>query len=371
MNDNRNMILAIVLSALVLLGWSFLSEQLLPDRQPAGRPRSRTARSSPLPQPQADPGRRRAAGDPRPRASCCAKRRGCAIETPRLEGSINLKGARIDDLVLIRQRETIAKNSPPVRLLSPAGAPGQPISPASAGPARASPRPTPTRVWTASAPVLAPGKPGHPELDQPAGQRFQLDLAVDDDYLFTVEQRVVNRGTGAGRGPALSASSAAPASRPTSTAGPSMSARSACSTAPPIMTSTGTRSPRTGRRSALRQPRRLARLHRQILADRAGSRRRRADRRQLPPRAQRRLPGRLSPMRRSIVAPGQAVTTETRLFAGAKEMRLLDRYEDAGHPELDRAIDWGWFRLVHAADLRPAELAVQAHSAISAWRSSA
>ena len=43
---------------------------------------------------------------------------------------------------------------------------------------------------------------------------------------------------------------------------------------------------------------------------------------------------------------GQAMTTTTRLFAGAKEVRLLDRYTDAGLTKLDYAIDWGWFRIV-------------------------
>ena len=47
-----------------------------------------------------------------------------AIRTPSLSGSINLKGAQIDDLLLVDQRQTIAKDSPPVRLLSPLGAPG-------------------------------------------------------------------------------------------------------------------------------------------------------------------------------------------------------------------------------------------------------
>src|SRR4029079_15073504 len=42
--------------------------------------------------------------------------------------------------------------------------------------------------------------------------------------------------------------------------------------------------------------------------------------------------------------PGQTLTTQTRLFAGAKEKALLDRYEQAGIPMLTRAIDWGWFR---------------------------
>ena len=43
------------------------------------------------------------------------------------------------------------------------------------------------------------------------------------------------------------------------------------------------------------------------------------------------------------VAPGQTVTTQTRLFAGAKEKAWLDRYEDAGIPKLSKSIDWGWF----------------------------
>src|SRR4029453_1263286 len=44
------------------------------------------------------------------------------------------------------------------------------------------------------------------------------------------------------------------------------------------------------------------------------------------------------------VAPGQAVTGQARLFAGAKDYDILRRYEAAGIPELNRAIDWGWFR---------------------------
>jgi len=45
----------------------------------------------------------------------------------------------------------------------------------------------------------------------------------------------------------------------------------------------------------------------------------------------------------AAVAPGQTVTTQTRLFAGAKEKTWLDRYEEAGIPKLSKSIDWGWF----------------------------
>jgi YidC/Oxa1 family membrane protein insertase len=48
-----------------------------------------------------------------------------------------------------------------------------------------------------------------------------------------------------------------------------------------------------------------------------------------------------------IVSPGAAITQTSRFFAGAKEVRLLDRYTDKeGVAQLDYAIDWGWFRIV-------------------------
>src|SRR5581483_43055 len=45
------------------------------------------------------------------------------ILTPDLRGSISLRGARIDDLFLTQYRETVDRNSPPVELLRPEGAP--------------------------------------------------------------------------------------------------------------------------------------------------------------------------------------------------------------------------------------------------------
>jgi len=46
----------------------------------------------------------------------------------------------------------------------------------------------------------------------------------------------------------------------------------------------------------------------------------------------------------TTVQPGKLATRTTRLFAGAKESEVLDRYEDAGIPHFGLAIDWGWFR---------------------------
>ena len=45
------------------------------------------------------------------------------IDTPSLEGSINLTGARLDDLKLKHYTETVDKNSPEISLLNPAALP--------------------------------------------------------------------------------------------------------------------------------------------------------------------------------------------------------------------------------------------------------
>ena len=70
-----------------------------------------------------------------------------------------------------------------------------------------------------------------------------------------------------------------------------------------------------------------------------------APRHQRFPRAgQGHLPAPTCSMSRSRVAPGQQLTRTTRLFAGAKESAVLDRYEDSGIANFGLAIDWGWFR---------------------------
>ena len=136
-----------------------------------------------------------------------------AIRTPSLAGSINLKGAQIDDLVLVRQKQTIAKNSPPVRLLSPLGAPGAYIA-AFGWTAQGARRPALTRCGPRTAPADARPS-GDPHARRPDGARYQIKIAVDDGYLFTVAAER-HQCLGRSRSPcARSGSSAAPKNRTT------------------------------------------------------------------------------------------------------------------------------------------------------------
>jgi len=118
-----------------------------------------------------------------------------AIAAPRVDGSIALLGGRIDNLVLRDYRETIEPNSPRVRLLE----------------ARSDPQPTyaqfgwtapegvkvpdpNTTLWAASGDTLAPGRPVTLSWDNGAGLVFQQVLSIDENYMFAVRQVVRNTG---------------------------------------------------------------------------------------------------------------------------------------------------------------------------------
>ena len=118
MNDNRNMILAIVLSLIVLVGWSYLAERWFPVSQPQTQ-RVENGKVEPAPPPPASPA---APAALRSRAVVIASTPRVRFQNQSISGSINLKGARIDDLVMLKQRATVDPRSPPVPLLSPQGA---------------------------------------------------------------------------------------------------------------------------------------------------------------------------------------------------------------------------------------------------------
>jgi YidC/Oxa1 family membrane protein insertase len=116
-----------------------------------------------------------------------------AIENPRVAGSINLRGARIDDLVLTTYRETLDPRSPNVRLFDrrDSAAPyfAQWGWTAADGRTRV---PDNETDWTAEGGPLAPGRPVTLRWDNGQGQVFEIVLALDAEYMVTAEQRVRN-----------------------------------------------------------------------------------------------------------------------------------------------------------------------------------
>jgi YidC/Oxa1 family membrane protein insertase len=117
------------------------------------------------------------------------------IESPRVAGSINLRGARVDDLVFTTYRETLAPNSPLVRLFDQRNS-ANPYF-AQWGWTAASPGvrvPDSETDWTATGGPLAPNHPVTLSWDNGQGQVFQIVLSIDDQYMITADQRVQNNG---------------------------------------------------------------------------------------------------------------------------------------------------------------------------------
>src|SRR5690349_1411662 len=130
--EQRNLLLAIVISVGILIGFQFLFERMRPVTPPVPTAGQSATPATPVPAPAAGPTASTtpgAASGPNAAAGTGAETREAAIaeqprikiDTPRLHGSIALIGGRIDDLTLATYHETVDPKSPEVVLLWPRG----------------------------------------------------------------------------------------------------------------------------------------------------------------------------------------------------------------------------------------------------------
>lgn len=342
--ENRNLLLAVVLSALVLFGWSWINEKYVPQPAPAAKVAQSQAPAAPAaPAVTAVPDVVGAAPAAAAAGQTLAARIDAtprvAIVTPRLSGSINLRGARIDDLVLTDYRETISPTSPPVRLFSPSGTADAEFAGfgwvgAGAPPADAQ--------WTASAAQLTPEAPVTLSWTDARGVSFQQVISVDDNFLFQVEQKVVN-GSGAAialrpYGYVNRTGEGSEKGRFNLHVGPlgvldesllesDVDYKKLREKGPQVYQSTGGWLGITQMHwlAALIPDQKISIEGRFTAAP--------GDRYQVDW---------LQPSQ--AIAPGQTADSRSHLFAGAKEVKLLKQVRDElGAPRFDRALAWGWF----------------------------
>ena len=334
--DRRNFILFAVVAAVILFGWQFAIHRFMPANPPATKVVD--GRSQPVANPAADPTADGPAAT-RSRDVVLRETPRVRIDTPALSGSINLRGASIDDLVLKRHGETIERNAAPIRLFSPAGAPQAYFAQLGwqGGPDK-------NAVWRTNATTLSPGKPVTLDTATPDGGRYRLEIAVDNDYLFTVKQIAGNAGaapiqlapygyinrSGVSKDPTSWQQHTGPMSVHNGGADYKLSFSD-------LDKGKGeSRFSSTGGWLGFTDKYWLAALVPASNSSFNG---------EFRPGANKTYQADyLQPVR--TLQPGQALTTTTRLFAGAKETLLLDRYTAAGIPKLDYAIDWGWFQVV-------------------------
>lgn len=354
MDDKRNMIAAILLSVAILIGWNFVSEKFFPTpdkpdvtKTVAGSNGAPAATPAAPGQPNALP----APGAPaapapqaiRPVDAVLADGNRIPIDTPAIKGSINLVGARIDDITLSKYRQTIKKDSPAVRLFAPAGTNAAYF--ASIGwSAQGIVVPGATTVWTANGTKLTPSTPVTLSWANTTGQTFRIEYSIDDDYLITAKQTIANTGTA------------------------------------PVAVRSGTYIDRTGKptdpheqdswtihvgptgyldgKSNFTNYDEVEEAANGTVSYTAAGWLGFTDKYWLaavvPAKGEKvsaafnALPGgayRAAFARDLVeVAPGKQVTTTSRVFAGAKEVSTLSAYQDKdGITRLSNAIDWGWF----------------------------
>ncbi|MCK5750341.1 MAG: membrane protein insertase YidC, partial [Oricola sp.] len=206
MENNRNLFITIILSVVILAAWQifYIGPKIEAEKQAqlemqaqqetTTGPSAATSENTSLPQATAENGAvapsEGAGGEAQPEAGRIT------IDTPTLTGSINLRGARFDDLKLKDYRVTIAKDSDIVTLLKPSsdvdgyigefgylGVDGAPASDA---------------VWQApEGATLTPSSPVELTYTAPNGIVFTRTISIDDNYMFQIDDAVTNNSGGA------------------------------------------------------------------------------------------------------------------------------------------------------------------------------
>jgi YidC/Oxa1 family membrane protein insertase len=352
-DNNRNLILAVVLSIVLFFGWEFAMTQLYPERNKPAPVATQTvpAATGQAPGTGAPPKTRRTregglldskdiALEQKDLAADLKAPGRVRIDAPEVVGSINPVGARIDDIELKSHRETVEKYSGPVRLFSPAGTPAQQFA-QFGWVGEGIKLPDANTVWQAQGGPLAPDKPVTLTWDNGEGQIFTIRFTIDDRYMVTAEQTMANLSA-----TPVIAQPYAFINRTSRTASQdSWSVHSG-----PIGAFAGTVTfsndyddvAEAGEIAPAGAPDWIGFtdvywLSALVPQAKAGAK---TDFRALDSEHYR-----ADVIYDAVTVPsGKAVTRTTSLFAGAKESDVLDSYQDAGVAKFGLAIDWGWFR---------------------------
>ncbi len=199
-----NLLIAVVLSMAVMLGWQFFfaapqvrqaKEQIAREKQAETTPTAPGAVATSGAELKSGAAGATTATWAATREEALARSPRLPIETPALKGSIALKGALIDDLVLTNYHETVDKQSPNIVLLSPPEGPGAYFARHgwTSADAQAVKLPGGDTAWTVqSTGPLTPASPAVLVWDNGEGLKFRRKITVDDNYMFSIVDDVEN-----------------------------------------------------------------------------------------------------------------------------------------------------------------------------------
>ena len=358
MPDQKNLVVAIVLSLVILLGFQYFYElprmrqqQEIKEAQQAQQAQQAPTAARPNANAPSVPGAPAASAAPTAldRGAIVAQPGRVRIQSPRMVGSIALEGGRIDDVTLPTYRETVSPSSPPITLLNPAATPDAYYAevgwvPETSGVAV----PNDTTRWTADRTTLTPDQPVTLSWDNGQGLRFTRKYALDADFMITVTSTVENTGAQpVGLLPyALMSRSGTPHTEgyyilhegPIGVFNDRL--REPNYTDLPKAKDGAIEENSTGGWLGITDKYWLVAL----IPDQGEAVKGRFSHRMVDNR-DRYQADYLGSARQ--VAPGASASSTMRVFAGAKEVKLLRRYEsDYKIPMFEYAVDWGWFHFL-------------------------
>ncbi|MFN3448041.1 MAG: membrane protein insertase YidC [Roseococcus sp.] len=354
--DQKRLFAAIALSIGILLLFDVWNRTMSPPAPPPAPPAQQA--EVPLPATPAAPGASPAAPAASAEASPARpEAQRVPVENPRLTGALSARGLMLDQLVLRQFRETVEPGSANVTLLAPRGRPEGYF--AQWGWTAADGR---TRVpdnetdWTVTGGPLAPGRPVTFTWDNGQGQIFEAEVSVDADYMFTVRQNLRNTGPEA---VVVFPWARVRRERTPQTLGFFILHEGFVAVQDGRLTEI---TYSDGRDEGNRRRAQTSVWDNEAAEGWAGlsdkywltaltraedGQRLRSAFRHIPDQGMDRWQVDIAPPAPQAIAAGQTAGFASRLFAGAKEVELLDRYRDQQRiQDFDKAIDWGWFYFI-------------------------
>ncbi len=190
--DNRNLVLAIVCSALLVIGYQIFFE--LPKQQALEEQALKEQKELILTAPEnSSQSQQEVETSIKDEKIINAPR--ISIDTPSIEGSISLAGARIDDIVLKNYTKNLDPQSSKIRLFErldnqkPYFAEFGWIGSGTVD------LPNSSSIWTSNSSILEPGKPIILSYKSDNNLKFERIFEINENYLITITDRVMNNGS--------------------------------------------------------------------------------------------------------------------------------------------------------------------------------
>ena len=202
--ENRNLIMAVALSMVVLLGWQILVIQPEMEREAVEQERvaAEMAKSGAANQTTGQPSVSAANGNPTvggnaspSGAGQIAKR--VVIDAPLVRGSFSVRGARLDDVILTGYKETLDDDSDNIHFLQKTNS-ERPffVEFGWSSSDDNQTMPTADSLWSADRDVLTPSSPVTLTWENDQGLTFSRRISINGDYLFTFEDSVTSTFAG-------------------------------------------------------------------------------------------------------------------------------------------------------------------------------